>query len=180
MRLGKDLLGKLIISVADGRNIGSVKDLYVNQELDRLTGIHVGSEGLIRRKSRVIARDDVVVFGIDAILVKKKDVITSDEEHPEAGNWLRLGKLRSREVNTPGGTRVGAVGDVILSEEGQIMGFALSKVYVEGPVADQGTIPRTALVATGEADGVMTIDLVKVEGTTTEQVELDEEHDLGE
>lgn len=170
MRLGKDLTGKLIISVSDGRIIGNVKDLYVDSDLTGLTGIYVGHEGLIKRKSLLIPRDSVIVFGIDAILVKKTDVITSDQELTDVGNWVRLSKLRGRDVDTPGGTKVGAIGDIILSEEGQITGFSLAKVFVEGPVAQQGTIPREAMLDTGDEDGVMTVDLVKVEGVRPEVV----------
>ena len=69
MRLGKDLVGKPIISITDGRLVGYAKDVYINQDLYWITGIFTGSEGLISRKSRLIERDSVVVFGIDAILV---------------------------------------------------------------------------------------------------------------
>ncbi len=164
MRLGKDLIGKSIISVTDGRLLGTVKDVYVNDELYWLTGVLVGHEGLLKRKALLIPRDSVVVFGIDAVLVKDSDVIAESKEVPEFENWLRLNKLRGREVDTPGGTKVGTVGDVILGEEGHIIGFALSKLFVEGPIAQQGTIPREALIDTGsEEDGVMTIDLPKAE-----------------
>jgi uncharacterized protein YrrD len=179
MRLGKDVTGKLIISVTDGRIIGNVKDLYVNKELLGLTGIYVGHEGLLKRKSLLIPRDSVIVFGIDAILVRKTDVITSDQELTEVEDWVRLSKLRGREVDTPGGTKVGAIGDIVLSEDGQITGFSLAKVFVEGPVAQQGMIPREALVDTGDEDNVMTVDLAKVEGGQQEPVkpEADEEGD---
>jgi uncharacterized protein YrrD len=171
MRLSKDLAGKPIISVTDGRILGSVKDIYVNQELSWMTGIFVGQEGLIKRKSLLIARESVVVFGIDAILVKKSDVITNDRELAEAGNWLRLTKLRGRQVDTPGGTKVGTIGDIILGEDGHVTGFALAKVFVEGPVAQQGTIPREALVDAGDQDGVMTVDLTRAEQPKLEQTE---------
>ncbi len=163
MRLGKDLIGKSIISVTDGRLLGVVKDLYINDQLYWLTGIHIGTEGILKRKTRLIPRDSVVVFGIDAILVKNADVIIEDKEVPEAEAWLRLSKLKGRGVDTPGGTKVGAIGDIILGEEGHITGFALAKVYVEGPIAEQGSLPREALIDTGNDDGVMTIDLPKVE-----------------
>lgn len=168
MRLGRDLTGKLIISVSDGRIIGNVKDLYVDAALTGLTGIYVGHEGLLKRKSLLIPRESVIVFGIDAILVKKTDVITSDQELAEVENWVRLSRLRGRDVDTPGGTKVGAIGDIILSEEGEITGFSLAKVFVEGPVAQQGTIPREAMLDTGDEDSVMTVDLAKVEGAGTE------------
>ncbi len=164
MRLGKDLIGKIIISVTDGRNIGMVKDIYVDKELRSLTGIHIGREGLIKRKTLLIPHDSVVIFGIDAILVKNNDVIVESQETTEFEEWELLSKLRGRDVDTPGGTKVGTVGDIILGEEGHITGFSLAKVFVEGPVAQQGTVPRDALVDAGDVDGVMTVDLPKIEG----------------
>ncbi|MFQ5400973.1 MAG: PRC-barrel domain-containing protein [Anaerolineae bacterium] len=163
MRLGKDLTGKPIISVTDGRLLGSVKDVYINEELYWLTGIHVGHEGLLKRKSRIIPRDAVILFGIDAILVKNADVITDEQQLMEADHWLRLSKLRGREVDTPGGTRVGTIGDIILGEEGHITGFSLARVFIEGPVAERGIIPREALIDTGSEDERMTVDLPKIE-----------------
>ncbi|NHZ72768.1 MAG: hypothetical protein GWP17_06765 [Aquificales bacterium] len=163
MRLGKDLTGKPIISVTDGRLVGYAKDLYTNKDLYWVTGIYTGSEGLIGRKDKLIQRDNVVVFGIDAILVKNADVETNNKELDEADNWQRLDKLRGRGVDTPGGTKVGTLGDIIVGEEGDVTGFSLSRVHIEGPVADNGTIPRDAVVDTGRVDGTMTIDLEKVE-----------------
>jgi sporulation protein YlmC with PRC-barrel domain len=163
MRLGKDLFNKPIISITDGRLLGTVKDLYLNDQLYWLTGIHVGSEGLIKRKNFLIPRDSVIVFGIDAVLVKNADVITEGKDLVESETWPRLSKLKGRDVDTPGGTKVGTIGDIIIGEEGHITGFALAKVFVEGPIAEQGQIPREALIDTGNEDGVMTIDLPKVE-----------------
>lgn len=173
MRMGKDLIGKPIISLTDGRMLGNVRDLYVNPELYWLTGIYVGHEGLIKRKSLLIERENIAVFGIDAILVKNSDVVTDDKEHPGVEVWLRLDKLRGREADTPGGTKVGTVGDVILNEEGHITGFTLSRVFVEGPIAEKGRIPRETLIDTGSEDKVMTIDLTKVEQLYLGETEKD-------
>lgn len=163
MRLGKDLVGKQIISITDGRLLGTVKDLYLEEDLRWLTGINLGSEGLIKRKNLLITRQDVVVFGIDAILVKHADVVSDDQQFTEVGHWLRLSKLRGRDMDTPGGTKVGTIGDITIGEEGNITGFTLDRVYVEGPVAEQGFIPRHALLDTGSIDGAMSIDLAKAE-----------------
>lgn len=163
MRLGKDLVGKQIISVTDGRSLGNAKDIYMNNELTDITGIYLGSEGLIKRKHFLISRENVVVFGIDAILVNNSDVVGEENEMPETVAWVRLSKLNKREIDTPGGTKVANIGDIILGEQGNITGFALSRVYVEGPIEKNGTIPRTAVIDTGDADGVMTIDLTKAE-----------------
>jgi uncharacterized protein YrrD len=163
MRFGKDLIGKPIYSIVDGRYVGDVKDLYVNKDLYWMTGIHVGHEGFLKRKSLIIKRENVVVFGIDAILVNDADVVREEKEVPDMEKWLRLDKLRGREVDTPGGTRVGLIGDIIIGEEGHITDFVLGKVFVEGPIADKGIIPHDTLIDTGNEDKVMTIDLPKVE-----------------
>ena len=173
MRLGKDLISKPIISITDGRLLGTVKDLYLNDQLYWLTGIHVGTEGLLKRKTYLIPRDSIVVFGIDAVLVKNAEVITEGKELVESETWPRLSKLKGREVDTPGGTKVGTVGDIIIGEEGHISGFALGKVFVEGPIATQGQVPRDALIDTGHEDGVMTIDLAKVERLQQELPDTD-------
>ncbi|PIE81165.1 MAG: hypothetical protein CSA11_05170 [Chloroflexi bacterium] len=177
MRLGKDLTGKPIISITDGRLVGYAKDLYTNIDLYWITGIYTGSEGLIGRKDKLIHRDNVVVFGIDAILVKNAEVETDNKAFAESENWQRLDRLRGRGVDTPGGTKVGTIGDIIVGEDGQVTGFSLSRVHIEGPVADKGTLPRDAVVDTGHADGLMTIDLQKVEiyHSTTEDAPADEQ-----
>lgn len=163
MRLGKDLVGKQIISVTDGRSLGNAKDIYISHDLTDITGIYLGSEGLIKRKHFLIARPNVVVFGIDAILVRTSEVVTEEDDLPETVSWVRLSKLNKREVDTPGGTKVANIGDIILGEQGNITGFSLSRVYVEGPIEKNGTIPRSAVIDTGDEDGVMTIDLTKAE-----------------
>ncbi len=53
MRLGKDLEGKPIISVADGRIIGRAKDVYADPEISTLVGLFTGIEGVIRRRAQV-------------------------------------------------------------------------------------------------------------------------------
>lgn len=171
MRFGKDLIGKPIYSIVDGRYVGEVKDLYVNKDLYWMTGIHIGHEGFIKRKSLIIKRDNVVVFGIDAILVNDADVVREEKDVAELGKWLRLDKLRGREVDTTGGTRIGLIGDIIMGEEGHITDFMLSKVFVEGPIADKGIIPHGALIDTGNEDKIMTIDLPKVESLYQQEEE---------
>ena len=163
MRLGKDLTGKPIFSITDGQNLGSVKDVYFDNDLNIITGIFTGTEGLLKRKALMIPSNQVSIYGIDAVLVNDNDVIIQEESHDEAKSWVRLSKLKGREVDTPGGTRVATVGDVVLGEQGNIIGFALSKVFVEGPVAQQGQITRSAIVDTGNEDGIMTINLTQAE-----------------
>lgn len=163
MRLSKDLIGKPIFSIDEGRHLGAVRDVYLDKALAWLAGVHLGREGLISRKALVIPREAIAVFGVDAILAKTADVVTDDKKMAEFENWLRLEKLQGRQVDTPGGTKVGTLGDVMLDEDARIVGFSLSRVHVEGPIAENPIVMRDAVVDIGGEDDAMTIDLSRVE-----------------
>lgn len=163
MRLGKDLINKPIYSVDEGKLLGKVQDLYLDTTYEVVLGLYVGSQGLVRRKSELIRSGDVVVFGTDAVLVRGNDVITDDGALPAAKGWARREKLIGREADTPGGTRLGVIGDVIVDPSGRITGFALSRTYVEGPLAEKRVISRSVIIDTGQEDGRMTVDLAKLE-----------------
>jgi len=165
MRLGKDFINKPIYSIDEGKLLGKVQDIYLDTSFEVILGLYLGSQGLVRRKAELIRAGDVVVFGADAILVRDGSVITDDGALPAAKNWLRREKLAGREADTPGGTRLGMIGDIIVDPTGRITGFALSKAYVEGPLAEKRVISRSVILDTGQEDGRMTVDLAKLEAS---------------
>lgn len=165
MRLGKDFINKPIYSIDEGKLLGKVQDIYIDTSFEVVLGLYVGSQGLVRRKAELIRAGDVVVFGTDAILVRDGNVLTDDGALPAAKTWLRREKLAGREADTPGGTRLGMIGDVIVDPTGRITGFALSKAYVEGPLAEKRVISRSVIIDTGQEDGRMTVDLAKLEAS---------------
>ena len=162
MRLCKDLVGKSVVTIDTGQLIGEVKDICFLPDLTALAGIHLGKQGLLRRKSLVVPADAVRVFGIDMILVENEQALTDDKELPEAAKWLLLDKLEGREVDTAGGTKIGSIGDVVLDEDGKIVAFTLSRVNVEGPLAQSRLVYTSAIIDYG-VDGAMTIDLSRAE-----------------
>lgn len=168
-RLGKDFVNKAVLSMDEGRMLGRIQDLYLDATLERVLGLYMGSEGLFKRKSLLIPREAVVVLGIDAVLVSSSDVFTDDQALPAAKEWFRRDKLVGREVDTPGGTRLGLVGDVVVEDNGAISAFALSKVYVEGPLAESRLVERTTVIDTGQEDGRMNVDLTALEQGLTGQ-----------
>ena len=166
MRFSKDLIGKPIVSIDEGRHLGTVRDIYLDEALAWLAGVHLGKEGLISRKSLLIPREAIAVFGVDVVLAKHADVVTDDKNLPDSARWLRLDRLQGREVDTTGGTKIGTIGDAILDAQARIIGFSLSRVFVAGPVAESRIIYKEAIVDNGDEDGVMTVDLALVEEQT--------------
>lgn len=163
MRLGKDLLDKLIISVTDGRMIGKVKDLYLDEKLETITAFYLGSEGIFSRRSTLVSRDHITLLGLDAMLADNSDVVVEEAESAEVSQWIRRQDLIGREVDTSGGTKVGVIGDVIVNDEGQVIGFKLARIFVEGPIARKQAVAREVVVDVGHVDGAMTIDMAQAE-----------------
>jgi uncharacterized protein YrrD len=172
MRLGKDLINKPIYTLDEGKLLGKVQDLYLDDSLDVVLGIFLGAQGLVRRRSQLIRSGDVSVYGVDAILVKNAGVVTDDTELAAAKEWLRRDKLAGRDVDTPGGTRLGQLGDVIVDATGRVTGFAMWKVFVEGPLAEKRVVDRGAVLDTGAVDGRMTVDLARLEAALIDAAPL--------
>lgn len=159
----KEYKNKPLISITDGRHIGEVKDLYLDPQLRQIGAVFVRSEGLISRKTFVVRREDVRVFGEDVWLVAHADVIVELKELPTAADLLKVGDLSGRELVTEGGTKVATVSDVLLNADGGVVGFTLGKVYAQGPVFERKAIHRDAVLNVGDDKIPMKVDLPKAE-----------------
>ena len=65
----KEYQGKLLISATDGKNLGEVKDVYLDKAATKIIAAYLGKEGIINRRSLVIDISKIQLFGIDAWLV---------------------------------------------------------------------------------------------------------------
>lgn len=164
MFLGKDIIGNPVIAVSDGRSIGKAKDIYLTTDCQSVAGIYLGTEGLFSRESFLVKSGDVVTIGPDAVLVKNEDVVCEEKFLTEMDEpWLRRDELQGRPVDTPGGTKVGKVGDVVINRDGDVLGFSLNQVYVAGPITENRSVAVHTLRDAGNEDGRMTIDLERAE-----------------
>ena len=163
MITSKEHSGKPIISITDGKKLGEVKDLYLDQDMRQVTAVFLGKEGLINRKTLVIARSAVQVYGIDAWLVSGSDTVVGPEDLPESGTFTLVGELRGRELQTEGGTKIGVIDYLILDNEARVLGFGLGKVYAQGPLAERKAIARDAILNLGTTKEPMTINLAQAE-----------------
>jgi sporulation protein YlmC with PRC-barrel domain len=163
MITSKEHSNKPIISITDGKKLGEVKDLYLDQDMRQVVAVFLGKEGLISRKALMIARSAVQVYGIDAWLVSGSDTVMKQEDIPESGSFTLVGELRGRELQTEGGTKIGVIDHVILDGEARVLGFGLGKVYAQGPLAERKTIAREAILNLGTTKEPMIINLAQAE-----------------
>lgn len=163
MITSKEHASKPVISITDGKKLGEVKDLYLDQDMRQVAAIFLGKEGLISRKTLMIARSAVQVYGIDVWLVSGPDTVVGPEAIPESGTFTLIGDLRGRELQTEGGTKIGVIDHVILDHEARVLGFGLGKVYSQGPLAERKAIARDAILNLGNVKEPMTINLAQAE-----------------
>lgn len=165
MFTGKQLLSKQLISMTDGKKIGEIKDLYFDEKLTKIMGIYLGSEGLINKKHFAMDRSNVQVLGIDAWLVTSSDVMVSAESLPDAERLIHYSALRGREIMTEGGTKIGAIEDVLFDTDGEIIAFGLGRIVVQGPLAERKVIAREAISTIGGVGSAMTANMALAETT---------------
>jgi sporulation protein YlmC with PRC-barrel domain len=127
--------------------------------------VYLGSEGLIKRKEMAIPRSEVQVMGIDAWLVTNSEAVVAPEDIPSFVTLMPLNSLRGREIDTEGGTKIGSVEDIIFDDAGEVVGFVLGKIHVQGTLAERKTIARSAISTIGGTTSAMTTDLGKAEAT---------------
>ena len=163
MITSKDHANKPLISITDGKQLGEIKGLYLDLEMRQVIAIHLGTEGIINRKVLAIPCAAVKVYGIDVWLVSGPAVISTLDEIPDSSTFTLVSNLRGREIQTEGGTKLGVVEDIILDSEANVLGFALGKVYAQGPLAEKKAIVREAITDLGSKDKPMTAALAQAE-----------------
>lgn len=165
MPTGKQAQNKPLIRLTDGKKIGEVKDLYLDEKLTKIAAVFLGTEGLINRKSLAVAREAIQLMGIDVWLVKTDDAAAAPENIPDSATFVLLSDLRGREIVSEGGTHIGSVEDVIFDNDGDVLGFALGKIQVKGTLADRKAIARAAVSTVGGKTAAMTVNMTQAEST---------------
>ena len=157
--------GKPIISTSDGRKVGEIKGFYLDPQITQVEALYLGKEGVLRRKKVAVDEEHIALWGIDAFLVSSSDIVTDPQNLPEAAEFIFAADFWGREIETDGGTKIGTVDDIMLDRDGKVLGFALGKVHVQGPIAERKGIGRSAFISFGSATEPMKISLERAEET---------------
>jgi uncharacterized protein YrrD len=163
MTLIKEFHKKLLISLTDGKKLGEIKDIYLDREMTRMVAVYVGKSGILNRKMLLIEFPEVQLLGIDAWFISGSDVVLARDEVEDADAYVLAGDLRGRPIETSGGTKIGSIGDVIVDEKANVLGFTLDKLQVQGPLAESKAIARAAITALGDEYTPMVASLEQAE-----------------
>jgi uncharacterized protein YrrD len=163
MPTAKDLNKKPIYSVTDGTKLGEIKDIYLDADATQIVAVLVGKEGVFTKTMLVIRRSDVRTIGVDCWLAHGEAEVMDLKDVDGFEDLQLVTDLRKREMETTGGTKIGTVGDVAFDDDDSVVGFALAKVHVQGPVAAAKQVALSAVTSFGDKHTAMMVDLQAAE-----------------
>jgi uncharacterized protein YrrD len=165
MTQAKELTKKPLYRLSDGKKQGEIKDLFLDGEAKRVAAVYLGKEGVFTRKILIVLQDQVRVMGVDAWLTAGASEVEDLKQLGGGEAFILVNDLRGRELQTARETKIGTVGDVEIDEQGQVVGFTLGKVHIQGPVAKRGMVPRATVSSLGDDDNPMVVDLEAAEAS---------------
>ena len=151
MAVTKDFDRKLLISASDGRNLGEIKGLMLDESASRAVALFLGKSGILNRKANLIDLKHVQLVGVDAWLTRNSNCVVPEDDYSDFSKLLLAEDLFGREIVTEGGHKIGTIGDVVLDERFNVLGFKFDKLHIEGPLAKAGAIIRVAVSSLGDS-----------------------------
>ncbi len=152
-----------VVSLSDGKIIAKVSDMLVDPTTRSISALLSSEGGLLGRTTKTIPATEIQVWGEDVIIVSRPDIFVSKEDLPCHEQCLSVAnQLKGRDVVGQDGTRIGTLNDVLIDNEGHLVGYDLSKVDIEGPVAKSKRIGVDATHALGP--DVLVVDENKLTG----------------
>lgn len=150
MRKGKSVIGQGIISYNDGAKVGSVKDLLIGMNNDRVVALLVEEGGLLS-SPKALPFEFVTSFGKDAVVMTDLQGIIAVDNYPEADEILaRNDKLLDKKVFTETGEDYGKISDVFFSEQGgRVVGYEVSGGLIENVKSGTSYLPIEDIVNIG-------------------------------
>jgi uncharacterized protein YrrD len=138
----QDLIGKPIVTMNHGEIIGKAKDVLIDPSTYEIAALVLPATKMFSKDTMVVPRPVIHVLGQDVILVKSNEATVRDNTLRGVASLLAVTKqMKGRQVATEKGTKVGILNDILVDDNGKIVGYDLSKVFIEGPIAKSKRIP---------------------------------------
>lgn len=143
-----DVLGLPVMSLANGEEVGRVRDLLFDSN-HSLKGVMMESRGLLHRK-HFIPADQIHALGDDCLTIKDASALTSLHDQDQRGCYT-MGSLKGKHVITRNGQELGQVKDVYFREElGSIVGYELSDGFLSDVMEGRKILKRPEQITYGK------------------------------
>lgn len=148
MKRSAEITGLTVISIADGRETGRVKDLVINAQQGTVECLIIDRENTYL-ELKVIPFAAVEGIGEDAVTIANEDAILNATEVPGLEELLRQNiRIKGTRVMTRKGKMMGSVSEYFVDEEsGKIIACEFTPVNGNG---ENKIIPASAIVTFGK------------------------------
>jgi uncharacterized protein YrrD len=155
------LIGKPVISVTNGQNIGRVADIMLDPLKLALSALVTSKGGLLSRKIEAIRAAEVQVWGIHAILVNDSDVILKRDELYDRQDWMSFSDhLKSHPIVSLDGARLGVIKDIFIDRYGKLAAFELARLNQDIEGLQHKRLPLAAVQSLGR--DFLVVDMTKI------------------
>jgi sporulation protein YlmC with PRC-barrel domain len=158
----QDLIGKPIITMNRGEIIAKVKDVLIDPTQFEIAALVLPPSKMFSKQTMVVPNTVIHVFGKDVVLVKSNEAMVRDHTLRGVARLLAVvGQMKGCQIATEKGVKVGTLNDVLVDDDGKIVGYDLSKVFIQGPIAASKRIPFRATRSIGP--DMIIVDANKIE-----------------
>ena len=156
-----ELRGIAVVSIADGKKIGTCEDFYFDPGTHSVYALQVKT-GLLGHK--VLPVSYISTFGQDAITIASEEGLRSKSEDERVATLPSGENLHSYKVMSASGTLVGTVGNVLLDTSTptdlKIAAFELARSLLERLGGRHPTFTVSQVVRYGQDVLVVTDEVV--------------------
>ena len=111
LRKWSELRGIAVVTLSDGKRIGSCDDFYFEPQTHSIYALYV-KMGLLSHKVVLVA--SITAVGQDAITIPNEEALRRESDDSRVAMLLSGESLREYRVMSAGGTLVGTLGNVLL------------------------------------------------------------------
>lgn len=165
MRKGKSVIGKDILSLAEGARLDKVNDVVVEPGGRRVVALVV-SDGGFMSSSKVVPIDLVSSFGKDAVIVASAESIVATDADPELRAVVEgEDKILGKNVFTTTGDEQGSIADIYFQETtGDVVGYEITGGMLGDAARGRSYLATDEITAIGD-------DVIYVEAETAATLE---------
>lgn len=148
---GKSVIGKDVLSRADGEKIASVKDIVISKDHTRIVAL-LTDAGNVFSKARMVPMPKVISFGKDAVVVTDRSADMQAQDDPIVKESLdSKDKLIGKTVFTERGDEQAKVRDIYFDEaSGNIVGLELTGGVLDNSAGGTAYMPIEDIISIGQ------------------------------
>lgn len=148
----QEMIGLAVYEVEEATEIGKIVDILLDSNW-KITGIELESKSFFSSYVKVVAWEDIVAYGEDAVMIRSKESIVKAENDNIPYTYL-LGKkkLKDLQVLTASGTILGRISDVYFDQKlgNTIVALEISDGLVTDLIEGRKWLPCSEEMSIGE------------------------------